>query len=290
MGAHWSIVSGVPLTLTLLIHLWNHCVKCSKYRTNVDWCSHCARNVCLNWYYNLFVESSWVWSFIPRQRKQSQLSVFHGEKSFKEGHGKYSSILLLIYPSIHHKYPQMLNQWKCLSVQVPPLFPHCTVLLTKSPSFCYGLRDTHKWSRPTPKPKFKVMGQTVWLWECGHTHSFDSVTSTADAGGKKANRSITGSGNHHKSWKINQNPVPQPLRFILMICAHSLRKKKHQWINTLKWCCHFHFLFRYLCRMQKYCCRMLYQRTKSFWLSYQISSHEHGCNYVLVSFLFKAKE
>ncbi len=35
-GGHWSIVSGVPLDLILLIHLWNHCVKYFKYRTNVS--------------------------------------------------------------------------------------------------------------------------------------------------------------------------------------------------------------------------------------------------------------
>ncbi len=38
--------------------------------------------------------------------------------------------------------------------------------------------------RSTCVPKIKVVGQMVRLWECWQTHSSDSMTSTADAGGK----------------------------------------------------------------------------------------------------------
>ena len=80
--------------------------------------------------------------------------------------------------SILEKYE---NAW---AFTYHPRFPNCTVLFRKSPFSCYGLRDTHK---------IKVVGQTVWLWEClqtdTHTHTqkdgSDSITSTVDAGGNK---------------------------------------------------------------------------------------------------------
>ena len=62
---------------------------------------------------------------------------------------------------------QKHKKWKRLSVHMPPAFPHCTVLLPKSPLVVMDW-DTHT--------------QT-------HTHVSDSMTSTADLGG---NNSETG--------------------------------------------------------------------------------------------------
>ena len=75
------------------------------------------------------------------------------------------------------------NAWALMYL---PRVPNWTVLLPKSPYLCYRLRDKHKF--------IKVVGQTVWPWECWqthtHTHGSDSMTSTTDAGGNNKNGAI----------------------------------------------------------------------------------------------------
>ncbi len=81
------------------------------------------------------------------------------------------AVPLVIYiTALRHTYRSSTGfylQWKRLSIHVPPTFPKLYRPFAQKSLFCYGLRDAHKFRQTDT-----------------HTHGSDSMTSTADAGGK----------------------------------------------------------------------------------------------------------
>ncbi len=78
-------------------------------------------------------------------------------------------------------------QWKRLSVDLPPAFPSCTVLLHDSP-FVMKDTDTHAYITNIHDLPVSLIAMAVRVFTHRQTDTqkdgTDSITSTADAGGK----------------------------------------------------------------------------------------------------------